>query len=83
MRTPEIYMDKKSLECLECPVGMFSTTPHRYPLTSDVYTVEEALHFLPLAPYAGDEGQSRPEELIMDFPEAQHHHAGVCVHVGH
>lgn len=55
----------------------------RRPLTSDVDTVEEALHFLTLAPDAADEGQSRPQELKVGFPEAQDYYAGVCVQVRH
>lgn len=53
----------------------------RSSLTSNMQTVEEALHLLASVLKAGDERKGRPDESIVFFPAAYQDHSSVCVQV--
>lgn len=55
----------------------------RTSLTSNMQTVEEALHLLASVLKAGDERKGRPDESIVFFPAAYQDHSSVGVQVFH
>lgn len=51
--------------------------------TSYMQTVEKTGDFLPTSLNTGDERQSRPEESVTTFGEAQEHYSSVSVQIFH